>query len=141
MTEVWFYVTEEPGARGRAKLLLRLLERAVQSKRQLYLHSADAAAAVRLDDWLWQEPASFLPHACAGQPEAARSPLILGHGPDPGEHHDMLINLDQSVPDFFSRFERVVELVAGDENDRATSRARWKFYRDRGYQVTKHELS
>lgn len=139
MTEVWFYVSDDDAADARARLLQRLLERAVRSDRQLYLHGRDAAAVDRLDQWLWRLP-GFLPHARLEDTEAQASPVVLGSGDDPGEQHDVLVNLDDDVPDFFSRFQRVVELVTGDKNERQKSRERWKFYRDRGYPVTRHEL-
>ena len=140
MTEVWFYVTEDASAPARALLLKRLLERARGSGRRLYIHTTDAGAAEKLDAWLWQPPVAFLPHGRSGDPGAAQQPVVIGHGDDPGDHHDMLVNLGDDVPDFFSRFQRVVELVGGGDNDRVISRERWKLYRSRGYQVTKHEL-
>lgn len=140
MTEVWFYVSEDASGNARALLLKRLLERARQSARRLYVHTNDAAAAQRLDQWLWQAPGSFLPHGLHTEANVAAQSVVIGHGDDPGEHHDLLINLADQVPDFFSRFQRVVELVGGSENDRTVSRERWKLYRDRGYAVTKHEL-
>jgi len=38
-------------------------------------------------------------------------------------------------PPFFSRFRYLVELVGNDEDDKVAARQRYKFYRDRGYQV------
>ena len=51
-----------------------------------------------------------------------------------------VVNLSDEIPDFFSRFQRVAELVAGSDNEKSLARDRWRFYRDRGYAVTKHEL-
>jgi DNA polymerase-3 subunit chi len=51
-----------------------------------------------------------------------------------------MINLAAEVPAFFSRFERVLEVVDGDASRRAQSRSRFKFYRDRGYELATHNL-
>jgi len=51
-----------------------------------------------------------------------------------------MINLGLEVPPFFSRFERVLEMVDGDAVQRAKSRERYKFYRDRGYELSSHNL-
>lgn len=139
MTEVFFYITEKPASP--AALAWRIAGKALRQKRQIYIHAGSDAAARELDELFWREPAGgFLPHALAGSEEAAGSPILIGHGDDPGDHHDVLINLAPAVPDFFSRFQRVAELVTGDENARKEARGRWKFYKDRGFPVQDHRL-
>jgi len=44
------------------------------------------------------------------------------------------------MPSYFSRFRRVVEIVTRDSDDRALARDRFRFYRDRGYEITTHDL-
>lgn len=138
MTEAWFYVSEDAGDAAVHGLLARLIERALRSPRQLYIHARDAEQACRLSDWLWQGH-RFLPHGLHGEDNAEQA-VIIGHGGDPGDHHDILVNLDSQIPDHFSRFQRVVELVSGDEASRALSREKWTFYKHRGYPVARHEL-
>jgi DNA polymerase-3 subunit chi len=48
---------------------------------------------------------------------------------------DMLINLTANEPSIFSRFTQLVELVGDEEQDKLAARARFKFYRDRGYEI------
>jgi len=52
----------------------------------------------------------------------------------------LLINLGLDVPGFFSRFERVAEVVDGDETQKAKGRERFRFYKDRGYPLETHKL-
>lgn len=139
MTEVLFYITETPGVR--ASLAWRIAEKAWRQQRQVYIHTASASEAEALDAHFWAEPAaSFLPHALLGTAAASASPVVLGHGDNPGDHHDVLINLAGEVPDFYARFSRVAEMICGDPQLRQQGRARWAFYRDRGYPVTDHRL-
>ena len=53
----------------------------------------------------------------------------------------MLLNLHAEPPPFFSRFERLAELVASDERNVAAGRARFRFYRERGYELRQHDWS
>ena len=139
MTEVFFYILDDCDAQARFRLAWRVAERAARAGRQVYVHADSAEQAARLDDDFWRLPATgFLPHALADS--ADRAPILIGSGDNPGEQHDVLLNLAGEVPDFFSRFARVAELVTGDENERKDARARWKFYRDRGFPVHDHRL-
>ena len=67
-------------------------------------------------------------------------PVIIGHGEPPDTCHDVLVSLVTDVPPFFSRFERVLEVVDNTEDNRTQARERYRFYRDRGYQLETHEL-
>jgi DNA polymerase III subunit chi len=62
---------------------------------------------------------------------------VLGRGlftkADDIAHYDLLINLDEQWPPFFARFERLVEIVGTDEDNKALARQRYKFYKERGY--------
>ena len=53
----------------------------------------------------------------------------------------MLVNLHPAPPPFFSRFERLAEIVGTDADDAAAGRERWKFYKERGYELRPHNLS
>ena len=63
------------------------------------------------------------------------------HAAQPTTHTDLLINLAAEVPTFFSRFERVAEVVDTDAARRNQARERFRFYRDRGYAVETHNMS
>lgn len=53
----------------------------------------------------------------------------------------VLVNLGDAVPEGFERFERMIEIVGGSEEDRANARDRWKHYAHRGYAITRHNLA
>ena len=50
-----------------------------------------------------------------------------------------MINLAAEVPEFFSRYQRVAEVVDGHAERRERSRDRYRFYRDRGYKLNTHQ--
>lgn len=145
MTRVDFYVLEDGAGSARERFACRLVEKAWRLKHTIYLHTASAAEAQRLDGLLWTySDQAFLPHVLQGpglDPAlAAATPVRVGTGPEPGFEAQVLVNLDHDVPLFFSRFERVAEIVAGDEAGRAVARERFRFYRDRGYALETHRI-
>jgi DNA polymerase-3 subunit chi len=56
-------------------------------------------------------------------------------------HDEVLLNLRPEWPPFFSRFQRLIEIVSLDERDRVDARERFRFYRERGSEIRTHDLS
>ena len=52
----------------------------------------------------------------------------------------VLVNLAPVPPPFFSRFERLAEIAPRDEAGAAAARDRFRFYRERGYDMRTHNL-
>lgn len=100
---------------------------------------APSSELARLDDALWTfAEQEFLPHVRAGDALAARTPIIVAADDADLPHHQLLINLTVETPPHFARFERMLELIATDEADTAAGRARYSFYKQRGYPLTHH---
>jgi DNA polymerase-3 subunit chi len=113
-----------------------LCERAVAKGRQLTLFTQNDAMSSSLQQKLWQHsPTSFLPSAYPLDEISAHAPIIVDAAGSHLIQDDILINLKTEHPPFFSRFRYLVELVGNDEDDKVAARQRYKFYRDRGYQV------
>ncbi|QFU76566.1 DNA polymerase III subunit chi [Halioglobus maricola] len=139
MTRVGFYVVQATEASQRLGVAARLADKAFAQGHRIYINAEDKAQAEALDELLWSfRPSSFLPHAMTGDPQSQQ--IAIGWGQDPGDHNDLLINLQLDIPAFFSRFQRVAEVVTQDEQSLAALRKSWVFYKDRGYQLEKHDL-
>jgi DNA polymerase-3 subunit chi len=139
MTRVGFYVVQAADQSQRLQVAARLADKAFQQGHRIFINANDEAQARALDELLWSfRPASFLPHALHGS-ESAES-IAIGWGQDPESHNDLLINLQLDIPTFFSRFQRVAEVVTQDPESLAALRKSWKFYQERGYQLEKHDL-
>jgi DNA polymerase-3 subunit chi len=65
----------------------------------------------------------------------------VDHVAEPIVHEQVLVNLCPECPPVFSRFERLIEIVSLDEAERDLARARFRFYRDRGYDIHTHDLA
>lgn len=145
MTRVDFYLLQNADPAEKPRLACKLAEKAFQRGLHTYIYTADANASAALDDLLWlYAPGSFVPHArhddSAPAIAADDAPVLIGHTPPPEPLHQLLISLAPSVPEFFSRFERLIEVVANDDDDKARSRERFRFYRDRGYPLQTHNV-
>ena len=139
MTQVDFYILDGVAPRSRALFACRLTDKACALGHRVFLHTDSEGAARELDELLWTfRDRSFLPHALAG--EDTETPVHIGHGTEPAGGFHLLINLGHEVPDFFSRFERVAEVVDGDAGNKARGRERFRFYKDRGYPLETHKL-
>ena len=140
MTKVDFYVLPENGSLTAHAAIGRIAEKALNRGHQIFVQVKDEAAAIALHDSLWSfREASFLPHAIAGTDDG--EPLLIGWDDPLIELDDVLINTTGAVPDHFARFGRLAEIVEPDAAALEASREAWRFYRDRGYPLAKHDLS
>lgn len=141
MTRIDFYLLSEQHGAAQEKFVCRLAEKAYKLGKRLYIHTASAAQTAQLDDLLWTFRAgSFLPHDRYTRNAQDKTPILLGHDQEPDASIDVLINMTAEVPPFFSRFERVAEIIPNDEGLKQKGRERYKFYRDRGYALEMHNL-
>ena len=140
MTQVDFYVLPENGSLTAHAAVGRIAEKALSRGHQIFVQVKDEAVAAALYDSLWTfREASFLPHAIAGTDDG--EPLVIGWDDPPTDHDDVLINTTGVVPAHFARFGRLAEIVEPGTATLEASREAWRFYRDRGYPLAKHDLS
>jgi DNA polymerase-3 subunit chi len=138
MTQIDFYFHVE----DKLKTACKLSAKAYSQGLRVLAFCTDHEAGQKFSRMLWTiPPISFVPHCSADDKLAAVTPIIVDcEGTNPA-HDDVLLNLRHELPPFFSRFQRLVEIVSIDEDDRRQARDRFKFYRDRGYEIRQHDLS
>jgi DNA polymerase-3 subunit chi len=139
MTKVVFHFN----APDRITYACRLLRKAVSSGVKVVVTGMPDTLQ-QLDIALWAlSPIDFVPH-CQFPGEAHMvdaSPVILTLTTQRLPHHQVLLNLGHLVPDGVSEFERVIEIVTLDDEDRQIARKRWKQYVDGSYAIASHDLS
>jgi DNA polymerase-3 subunit chi len=119
-----------------------LSESAVNKGRRLMVFAADNEATLKLENQLWTHPPiGFLPHCRTNSALASVTPIVIDWLGEQLPHDDVLINLQSQHPPFFSRFRRLIEIVGMDEADKAEARARYRFYRDRGYEIKSFDVT
>jgi len=141
MTQVDFYILQDSQPDARTLLTCRLTEKAFKQGHQVYINTESGQQLKILDDMLWTfRDGSFLPHGRYEANVGSTHPVLLGYAVEPEGPSDVLVNLSNDIPVFFSRFNRVAELVGGDEAQRESARERYRFYKDRGYALNTHNL-
>ena len=119
----------------------RLIRKVRKAGQKAVVFCDDEACLRRFDEALWSfSPLEFIPHVMGSDPLADRTPVLLTSRVADLPHHEVLVNLGGSLPQFFTRFERLVEVVGAEPEDRAQARQRYRYYKDRGYPLATHEV-
>jgi DNA polymerase-3 subunit chi len=138
VTTIDFYFN----AGDRISVACRLAAKAVQQGNRVLVYAPDAELAQKFDRTLWTWQAiSFVPHCTAGDALADETPVLISSEKEESGNREILINLGADCPAFFERHERLLEIVAQDDEGRRAGRARYGFYRDRGYAMRNHDLA
>jgi len=137
MTTIDFYFN----AADRLQVACRLAGKALAQGKRLVVFAPDPGTAQRIDQMLWTWPAvAFVPHCMADDSLAAETPVVIATDASAGEA-ELLLNLGIDCPPYFERFERLLEIVSRDEGSRREARGRYRFYRERGYRISDHDLA
>ncbi|WP_353156664.1 DNA polymerase III subunit chi [Herminiimonas fonticola] len=116
----------------------RLARKARKADFQVVILARDRAQLAALDEALWTfSEHDFLPHVAMDDPLAAQTPILLTtEQAMESPHHQILINLSDTPPEHFARFERMFEVVSSDDADKSSGRERYAYYKQRGYPLT-----
>lgn len=111
----------------------------------------DEASVAAVDRLLWAAPPEdFVAHLrCAdGQPDADAvhlNPLLMFDlkqtlSRELVGSHGVLVNLAPRVPDQTEwGWQRCIEIVSTDEDDRQSARQRWRHYESLGWNIVRHD--
>lgn len=121
----------------------RLL-RKVQHRGMRAVVTAEPDLLTQLDQFLWSfSSTEFLPHCLdtAGVVLTDLTAIILSEQTGACSAEGVLINLGRKIPEGFDRFERFVELVSDEPEDRLAGRDRWKTYKNGGFELKRHDVA
>ena len=140
MTRIEFYFNVV----NKYELLENLVQLALSKRRQICILTGDEQASANVSAYLWQnKPSSFLPNISITAHnlnqenliKAETTPVVVGSHSKALLKDDLLINLTTDEPNSFSRFTQLIEIIGLDSEDKSAGRQRYKFYRDRGYEI------
>jgi len=147
MTQVDFYVLGGQQLHDQWLFACRLTEKAVRKGNQVLLQVDNAEQGQQLSDLLWcHRPDAFVPHTVSDGSATTSAAVAISwhqdpqHPQFPSHQHDVLINLSNAMPDFFSRFHRLIEVVVQHDDVLDYTRKHYKFLKDRGYPVTHTDM-
>ena len=129
--EVWFYDLERTGL---DQALPELLEKTLARGWKAIVRATGPQRVEHLDGWLWAyRDGSFLPHAPAAEPGAARQPILITTDDDNPNGADALFLVDGAEPGELGGYARCVVLFdGGDEAALATARRQWRAVKAKG---------
>ena len=132
MTRIDFYRYAE----DKLRFACRLAAKAYERTSRVVVYSPDRHQLAEFDRALWTfQPTRFVPHCFVDSPVAPETPILLATSGEALPHHDVLLNLADDWPPFFASFDRMLEIVTSDEEDKVRARARYSFYHQRGYDI------
>ena len=138
MTKVDFHILPSIQEEDRLLYVARLTQKARKQSLDVLIAVEDDLQKSALSERLWNlSSESFLAHESVDDNYCS---IQISTNDNCGQHHQVLINLRKQTPAYFSRFERLFEVVSQEPSILATSRERYRFYKDRGYQLSQHDL-
>jgi DNA polymerase III subunit chi len=136
-----FYLLSDNQPQAHWLVACRLLEKAYLKGHRVFVYCANQLDAELLDELLWTfKEDSFIPHNLQGEGPEPTPPIHLGYSQEPRGFNDILLNMTSSIPLFYSKFKRVIELVSNNEEEKEQSRLRYKEYRSKGCALFTHDL-
>jgi len=137
MTRIDFYLNVP----SKLQVACQIAAKAVSQQMRVLILAPDDIVAREMDRLMWTVPATgFFPHCMILDPLAGQTPVLIARSVQALPHDDLLLNLTSEPPAVFSRFKRLIEIVSGDEEDKQNARDRFRFYKDRGYELRHHDL-
>ncbi len=140
MTKIDFYLLRTASEESQGDHFACLLtDKAYRGGNRVLITASSETHAAKLDELLWKVPISgFIPH---GPATDVSNKVAIDYNQNPGDHDDCLINLSQQVPEYCARFKRICEVVVFNDEARAASRERFKYYQQRGFPINTHEIN
>lgn len=140
--KVDFYILQ--GEANRELMACRLCEKALQQNLSVFVLAQSATHAQQIDNMLWTfNDGGFLPHQMTDEKQISIGDnliTLIGWDKLPDQAYSVLINLSETVPDGYNRFERVAEIVNQNETVKQSGRMRFAQYRADNCDLHHHEL-
>ena len=137
-----FYVIEknsrQDGLSAEESLACDLAANAWRLGKKVLIACETEQQALELDEALWQRDAEqFVPHNLSGEVTNYATPIEISWvGKRNAQRRDLLINLQQNVPEFVQSFNQIIDFVPADEIRKAQARERYKQLRQLGWTLS-----
>ena len=137
--DIDFYLISGKNQEAANLIACKLAEKAYKKHHHIYLYVSCQNEATKLSDLLWTfNDSSFVPHSLYN---TKLSPVIIGFEQQLPEITDILINLTETVPNFYQNFKRVLEIIPNNKELKASGRKKYKKYQGDNCKITNHDLS
>jgi len=140
--QIDFYVLQEQSPHGRFKLACRIVEKAYRLGHRVYVRTGNSDDTNVLDNLLWSfSQNSFVPHQLSTENDSRESPVVIGEHPPAKEGADVVISVADDPVSDFTAYPRIIEIVGCDNDEKASGRNRFRFYREHGVEPNTHRIT
>lgn len=137
MTTVTFYFN----VKQREAALCQLVEKALKQQLRIHILTENETDSVKLDRYLWQLPSiGFLPHCAADHPLANETPILIDHRDTLLSSADILFNWTATLPLSIESYQRIIEIVDAQEENRLNARQRFRDYQAKNIEIQSIDL-
>jgi DNA polymerase-3 subunit chi len=139
MSRVDFYIL--PDGAGTDRYACMIVKKAWSTGNRVHIHTQSEEKARSMEDLLWTfRDISFIPHELYNDSINEDTPVTIGYGNSFPTQSQVIINLDNEIPEFGPKFDRIVEIVGGDETNKKFARLRYKQYKSGDYETHDHKI-
>lgn len=98
--------------------------------------------ALDIDEALWQRnPEEFVPHNLSGEATTLTPPIeISWKNQRNAQRRDLLINLQNELPNYVSSFNQLIDFVPAQEQFKVLARERYKQLKQLGWQLSTEQI-
>lgn len=143
MTQIDFYILSAQLPEQRLEFACRLIQKAYRSRCKILVQLDDEIQAKGFDDLLWSySESSFIPHRLISDSSKTEDncPVLIAFGDQQPSHFDVLINLSNTIPTTFARYNRALEIVIQQDDILEFTREHYRFYQERGYPINNIDM-
>lgn len=141
LTRVDFYLLENEPLLTPWSVACRLLEKAYHRGHRVFVYCANKQDAEHLDELLWTfKEDAFIPHNLQGEGPEPPPPVQIGFAEEPKGFSDILLNMNITIPAYYTKFRRIIEIVDTKDDTKQHSREHYRTYREKGFDLHTHRL-
>ena len=144
--QVDFYLIENQVADAKYKLASRLANKLLRLKKKTLIVTDNEGAIDQLDQCLWSfSGTSFVAHERADSDNRTSATIIIAEASAIDvqtleNDYEVLVNLADDIPVFCHHFTRIAEIVEHQEQAKINGRARYKGYKEQGFELKTHPM-
>jgi len=137
-----FYLLPGTNTQSIQQFCCRLAEKAWKLGNTVFIRTENEQQAQQLDNLMWTySDGSFLPHAMENNTQKSEVPIIIGSKTEPASTVDLMINLANDIPENYSHYTRIVEILNQDEAIRKQGRLRYSQYDKNRHPLNHHNIN
>ncbi len=139
MSRVDFYILSDGTSIDR--FACNIAAKAWSKGNRVHIHTQSEQMAENIDSLLWTyRDISFVPHEIFFGEVSQETLVTIGFSEQYPESTQVIINLDNDIPDFVNNFDRIIEIAGGNESTKQLARQRYRKYKDDNYEIHDHKI-